>query len=36
MHKSIGDWIKRNKWYIVGAIAVLVALTYLGDRFGSM
>lgn len=35
MNKQIGEWIKRNKWWIVGAVIVLAGLVYLTDRFGS-
>lgn len=34
MNKRIGDWIKRNKWWIVFAVVLLAGLTYVADRFG--
>lgn len=36
MHKSIGEWIKRNASYIAAAVAILAAVVYLTGRFGSV
>ena len=35
MNKAIGDWLKRNKWWIIAGIVFVVSVAYLTDRFGS-
>ena len=34
-NRRVGEWLARNKWYIVGVIVALVAVMYLTDRFGT-
>ena len=34
MNKAIGDWLKRNKWRIIGVVVIVAGIVYLTDRFG--
>lgn len=35
INKRVGNWLARNKWWIVGAIVVIAGVMYLTDRFGT-
>ena len=35
MNKRIGEWLARNKWYLVAVVVAVVAVAYLTNVYGS-